>query len=197
MTSCERWQEALSARLDGEDPGTPIAALDTHLRGCARCRRYAAGLDVLDGVVLGAPAPDRSAAVLAAVRADRDALRRRQSGGRTPRAALVVVAVAQLLTALPYLLPVAEGHSARDLGAFELALAVGFLVAAVRPATAVGLLPTAGVLALVLAVVVGVDIAAGRAAAGAESVHVTEWVGVMLVWLIAQQQPPPVRLRPA
>jgi predicted anti-sigma-YlaC factor YlaD len=38
---CDRYREALSARLDGEDLGMPASALDEHLRGCRGCRTWA------------------------------------------------------------------------------------------------------------------------------------------------------------
>jgi predicted anti-sigma-YlaC factor YlaD len=39
---CERYREALSARLDGEEEPGGSASLDAHLRGCAACRRWLA-----------------------------------------------------------------------------------------------------------------------------------------------------------
>lgn len=97
--------------------------------------------------------------------------------------------MAQLLTSLPYLVSLADAHVMRDLAAFELALGVGFLVAAARPATAAGLLPTAGALVVVLGVVVVADVISGRAAAASEAVHVTEAAGVGLLWLLASRAP--------
>ena len=35
MHSCERFREALSARLDREDPGMAEDVIDAHLAGCA------------------------------------------------------------------------------------------------------------------------------------------------------------------
>jgi predicted anti-sigma-YlaC factor YlaD len=37
---CERAREAISARIDGEDPGVPDGALQAHLDGCASCRDW-------------------------------------------------------------------------------------------------------------------------------------------------------------
>jgi predicted anti-sigma-YlaC factor YlaD len=77
-------------------------------------------------------------------------------------------------------------HSARDLGALEIALAVGFLTAAVAPERAAALLPMAAALVVALAVVVGVDLAAGRATPGAEAAHMIEVIGVGLLWLVSR-----------
>jgi len=38
---CTRFREAISARLDGEDPGLPTEQLDAHLAGCPDCRSWA------------------------------------------------------------------------------------------------------------------------------------------------------------
>ena len=37
---CDRVREAISARIDGEDPGLPDDALEAHLAGCADCRAW-------------------------------------------------------------------------------------------------------------------------------------------------------------
>jgi predicted anti-sigma-YlaC factor YlaD len=37
---CDRIHEALSARIDGEDPGLPDGELDAHLGDCADCRAW-------------------------------------------------------------------------------------------------------------------------------------------------------------
>lgn len=70
--------------------------------------------------------------------------------------------IVQLTAAMPFLWSTADAHTLRDLAAFQLALAIGFLVAAARPAAAAGLLPTALASRLGLAIVVIGDVAAGR-----------------------------------
>jgi predicted anti-sigma-YlaC factor YlaD len=37
---CDMAREAISARIDGEDPGLPQDAVETHLAGCAACRDW-------------------------------------------------------------------------------------------------------------------------------------------------------------
>jgi hypothetical protein len=37
---CVRFREAISARIDGEDPGLPDGAPDVHLGVCAGCRAW-------------------------------------------------------------------------------------------------------------------------------------------------------------
>jgi predicted anti-sigma-YlaC factor YlaD len=80
-------------------------------------------------------------------------------------------------------------HLARELGSFDLALAVGFLFTAWRPIRAYGLLPLAAALAAGMALTSAVDVAEGRAAALSESAHQLELLGVVLVWQLARHAP--------
>jgi predicted anti-sigma-YlaC factor YlaD len=191
VLSCEQYREAVSAQIDGEDTGVSGDVLGAHLRACRPCRDFATSLHRLDDVLPAADltVPERSADILAAVRRDRAARSPSAVAGRVARAGLAVLAVAQMATALFELTAGTGAHSLRDLGAFQLALAVGFLVAAVRPTTAPGLLPTAAALALCLLAVVGLDIAAGQTTSAGEATHTTELLGVALVWLIARGHP--------
>jgi predicted anti-sigma-YlaC factor YlaD len=199
VLSCDQCREAVSAQMDGEDTGVAADVLAAHLRTCRHCRAFATGLHRLDDALPagGPPAPDGSDAILSAVRRAREARSPAAVTGRIARAGLGLVAIVQMITAAVELTGGAGVHSLRDLSAFQLALAVGFLVTAIRPATAAGLLPTAAALALCLLAVVGLDIAAGQATSGGEATHVTELLGVALVWLIARQRPTARRVRHA
>jgi predicted anti-sigma-YlaC factor YlaD len=79
----------------------------------------------------------------------------------------------------------ASTHVARHLGAFALALAVGLLYVAWRPHRAFGLLPFAAALVVALGVGALLDILADGRSALAELVHLTELVGLWLLWMIA------------
>lgn len=199
MLSCDQCRDAVSAQMDGEDTGVAADVLAAHLRSCRDCRAFATGLHRLDDALPAdaAPAPDRADMILGAVRRAREARSPAAVTGRVARAGLGLVAVAQMVTAAIELTGGSGAHSLRDLSAFQLALAVGFLVAAIRPSTAAGLLPTAAALALCLLIVVGLDIAAGQTTSAGEVTHVTELLGVALVWLIAQQRPAARRVRHA
>lgn len=66
---CDHIREALSARLDGEDPGADPEVLDRHLGGCAACTDWSQDLQVLHRLVRVRPAeavPDLTAAIVAA-----------------------------------------------------------------------------------------------------------------------------------
>jgi predicted anti-sigma-YlaC factor YlaD len=213
---CTLARTALSAQLDGEDPGLPAGALDAHLAACGACWSWHAQASALHSRVRVAPAPavpDLSGAVLAAIGTEPVPRPGRRAPGRTDvvgaapgdrglRLALAVVALVQIGVALPALLLGEDAglpvHTARHLGSFAVALGVGFLVAAWRPSRIAGLLPFAAALVACLVVTSALDVAAGRAAPTGELTHVTELVGLAALWLLARAERPRVlTIRPA
>ncbi|MFP5375805.1 MAG: zf-HC2 domain-containing protein, partial [Acidimicrobiia bacterium] len=158
----------MSAGLDGEAPAAAPEAVGEHLAGCPGCRLWAAAAqELLRGTRL-APAeaiPDQTAAILG-VAAARGLLSPDPDGSRRRwRCALALVAVVQLALAAPSLLS-GEGagapvHAAHELGSWDVALAVGFLFAAWRPARAWGMLPLVTALVACVVVTAGLDVAEG------------------------------------
>jgi predicted anti-sigma-YlaC factor YlaD len=69
---CEQFQDALSARSDGEHCSLDGAGLDRHVARCARCRAFVANVTRLRRMCLHAmpPLPDRTETILAALRRD-------------------------------------------------------------------------------------------------------------------------------
>jgi predicted anti-sigma-YlaC factor YlaD len=78
-------------------------------------------------------------------------------------------------------------HVAHEQGSWLLAVAVGFLVVAVRPARAAAMLPVIAALAAGLAITMAVDIAAGRTQAAAEAPHGLAFLGLGLLWLLTRE----------
>ncbi|MFC4145673.1 zf-HC2 domain-containing protein [Micromonospora mangrovi] len=195
--TCDDVRAALSARLDGEDPGASSTALDAHTDSCPGCRSWLARaervtrLTRLQAVVV----PDLTAPVLAAVAAEQDAAR--QAAAVTARArrqvlrvAVAVAAVAQLAVALPILLAGlgvdADPHTSREMASFDAALAVGFALAAWRPERARAFLPVALVLAVCLAGTSAVDIANSTTALVHEVGHLAAVVQAALLWALGR-----------
>jgi predicted anti-sigma-YlaC factor YlaD len=177
----------MSAVLDGEPTAETSAALSAHVRSCADCSRYlerARALDTLTHAVR-TDGPDLTAQVLERARAQRH---RPDPWTSSLRLGLVAVAIAQLGLALPGLIyGTDEGapiHVAHEVGAWDLALAIGFVFAAWRPLRAVGLLPLAAALSAGLILTAIVDVAHGRAVALTETTHLLELVGTMLLYLL-------------
>ncbi|MFZ4520000.1 MAG: zf-HC2 domain-containing protein [Microthrixaceae bacterium] len=177
---CDEVRAAMSAALDGEDPGLSRAQVRRHLDGCPACRRVADDMDRL----AGAPGlPERVAARAAEL--DR--------GGVwwVLRALLALVALGYLVTAVPEVLLSNDphhGHLAHHLGIFEAAYGVTLLFVAARPARARALVPFTVVLAVGMVAFAVVDVANGEAFPLSEMSHLLEVAGLVLVWLLATRR---------
>ena len=112
--------------------------------------------------------------------------RRSVSGARL---ALVSVALVQLAVTVPMLILGSDGgapvHVAHEMGSFDAALAVGFLVAAWRPALASGIGMLVGVAALLLATTAAIDLVGGRTTLGNEAPHLLAIAGWLLLRRVA------------
>jgi predicted anti-sigma-YlaC factor YlaD len=197
--TCEEVRNALSARLDGEDPGAGAEWLDSHLARCAACARWLTRAERVTRAIRLRPVevPDLTAGVLAAVDADPEvnaALRRRAgvTRGRHDilRIAVGAAAVAQLMLALPLLLGglgmMADPHTNREMASCDVALAVGFALAAYRPERARAFVPVAFVLAICLAGTSAHDIANASTALVHEIGHLAAVVQAALLWALGR-----------
>lgn len=190
-SSCTAWRDAVSARADGETLPVEASALDAHLDACGPCATFAADLDVVTRRVRVGPAedvPDLTASILAAVDTPQVEHHRRRFDQL--RGLLAFVGVLQLLLAVPALVGLGglTSHLTREVGIFEVALGIGFLLVARRPARAGGLLPVAGVVALLVAVTSFGDVAAGTTTAVQETAHLLEVGGTGLLLALHRQQ---------
>lgn len=191
---CDQYREALSAELDGESPGVPEDALAGHLGDCSACRVWfgqAARITRLARVATAVPVPDLAPAVLAALPA-LGAGRRRVFAAA--RAALIAVALLQALLAWSGALTgqddMVSGHVAREVGAWNLALAVAFLAAATHPRTADALIAPVGVFVAVLSVSAISDAFAGDLALGRLLGHLLVASGLGLLVTVGRVAPP-------
>jgi predicted anti-sigma-YlaC factor YlaD len=189
---CSRFREAVSARLDGEDPGVPAGRVDAHLATCPECRDWAVAAGSLPAlaeapVERSAPDPGVLAALLAEARPGRGAL----VSVREWRIALAVIAAVQLVTAWPGVLTGghASAHIAHELTSWDIGLAVGFLFLAWRPSRAWGALPLVALLVACLTGASVLDLLSGAALLGRESVHLLEVAGLGCLWMLARRVP--------
>lgn len=183
---CATAREALSARADGEASGDDVAFAEGHLEVCADCRSFIVAMERVDRLVRIRPAepvPNLVDAVTARARPAR------LGRGGWLRPALAWVAVVMLVQSMPALLfgetSGTSPHLARHLGAFGAALAIGFGYAAWKPHRAFGLLPFTAALVATTSVSVVADIITGSRTPLAELIHVTELVGLTLLWMVA------------
>jgi predicted anti-sigma-YlaC factor YlaD len=189
---CNACREAISALLDNEDPGVDLTLVEAHLGDCATCRAHAAQATRLHSWLRLRPAepvPDLAPAILARI----GQAGPRSGRGARPEARLGLAVLAALVAALALLESLLgdDGgpsmHLARELGAFQVALAAGFLLVAWQPQhRAQLLLPVVAVLSVCPAVIAVLDVVAGRAPASAEAHHLLQLVGLGLVWLLAR-----------
>jgi predicted anti-sigma-YlaC factor YlaD len=190
---CTDVQEAISARLDGEAAAIEAADIDAHLTHCPACQAFATRAATLTRAIRIRPAeavPNLAAAILASAPAP---------ARLWPRYVLLWVGLTQLVLAVPALAGDGQGastHVARELGSWDIALAVGLLVVAWQPRRAAGLLPFALALAGAMALTAGLDIAAGHAPASGEAIHLVDVAGLGALWFAARSQAPVRRRRP-
>src|SRR4051812_9357821 len=183
---CPYCRTVLSAALDGEATADERDGALAHLVSCPLCQAYRDQLEGLHRLVRLRPAdpvPDLTAAIVARARPP-------QPGPRHwVRWALVVVASAQLILALPDLVLGEDGgvtlHVARHAGSLMAAMAVGLIYVAWRPQRAFGVLPIASALAACMVVTAVLDSADGEVHALGEVHHVLEVAGLVLVWTLA------------
>lgn len=181
---CAQYRQAASARLDGEAMGLSAAALDAHLASCAECAAWLARATALTRALrMGtADVPDLTDAILRRTPMPRPR-RDRPSATVLLRAALGVAGAIQLVTSLPAL--AGDGmamtmstHAAHESAAWNIAVAVGFLVVAAAPRRVVGVLPMLATFVLVLAVLSAPDLVNGHVTLGRLATHAGALLGV-------------------
>lgn len=207
---CQPYRDAISAHLDGEETGVAEVELEGHLDACAGCQAFTTSSRALHRRIAIRPAdpvPDLTAQILATaskhlpvVAPSRAANGLAGASGASrgndgqihwSRWALLGVALMQLTVALP---PVLFGHDAgapvhlaREIGAWDIALAMALLLVVMRPRRAQGLVPFAASLAVAMFGAALVDVGSGRATPLAESQHLLELAGLWMLWVLSRQ----------
>ncbi len=179
---CHDVRESLSAALDGETTPMSSELTAAHVRGCPACREWqrsaqevvrrlrlnSVSLDHdLSGAVVSRLAPEVASPVL-------------------QRALLLLIGLAQLAITVPLLLLGHDGegtrHVAHELGSFDLALAVAFVVGALRPQLSSGLAWPCGFAAAGLLATALIDIGQGRTPGIDELQHGIAVLGAALLF---------------
>lgn len=184
--SCDDFVELISARLDGETTVSDEARLDAHLESCGDCRSVAARVQLTDRAFRVRPAqavPDLREVVLSSSRPAHLGWH----GWLRPSLAWLacIVLVQSVIVLVLGELAGADTHQARHIGAFGVALGVGFAYVAWRPHRAIGLLPFTVALMITLSASAVFDVVDGGRTPLQEAVHVTELIGLVLIWMIA------------
>jgi predicted anti-sigma-YlaC factor YlaD len=182
---CERWRDALSARLDGEPLGVDEALLDAHLATCPACCDHAAALASLHRSLRLQSAdqvPDLTDQILTAAAADRPRLRLNPT--LVLRWVLVVIAAVEIGLASPDLL--GRWHTGSELGTWCIAVGVGFLSVAMKPARAAALVPMLGFAGVLTALVTTRHLMDGAAKLSEEWPHGLVLAGVVVLVTISR-----------
>ncbi|WP_370949598.1 zf-HC2 domain-containing protein [Amycolatopsis sp. cg5] len=192
--SCEIFREALSARLDSEQGPLPDDQVDRHLATCQACRAWFEQSSLLRRSMLLRAAPE--VPDLTAVILENSPPPSREKWGL--RVALGLVGLVQCGLAFAQLLGVETGthtgHGAADAGhllnegaAWNLAIGIGLLWAAVRTRAAAGQLPIITGFVLVLSAVSASDLINGQVTAGRLVTHVFLVAGLILLFAVYRQ----------
>jgi predicted anti-sigma-YlaC factor YlaD len=204
---CDQIQEAISATLDQERPDVDATTVDLHLGDCATCRTFADGAAMLHRRIRVRPAdpvPNLAITIL-------DAVPLRPTGTTEPawwsarapwaRIGLLLVAALQLVLAVPAF---AVGHDhgasvhlARELGSWDVALAVAWVAVVLRPSRAAGLLPFATAFAAVMVGTSVLDVAGGHQSPLDEVHHLLHFAGLTCTWVLSRSGPKVERLIPS
>lgn len=196
---CERCQEALSARLDGEPEGASEEWTRAHLEACVDCRNWERQAFALTRSLRLRPAekaPDLAAGVLEQIPARRV---------RVPwwRVALAIVAFAQIVLGLAQVLGwdggMASAHGAMGTHLFDestawnLAVGLGMGWVAWRVRAAGGVLPLLGSFLVVLAWFCVRDLIAGDVTVARVASHGLLAVGFALMLVVYKRNSRPHR----
>ncbi|GIJ44497.1 membrane protein [Virgisporangium aliadipatigenens] len=170
---CERYREALSARLDGEPDG--VEDVDAHLAGCAGCTEWFTRAGALAGLTARAAEPGPAPSVDLDAILDAVPPRRLPILGNVLRVALGLLGTAQVFLGM---LQIANGgtidpqvtgehgatpgHLWHESAAWNVALGAGFVFVAVRRTRPTGLVPTLTAFVGVLALLSANDLLLGR-----------------------------------
>lgn len=191
---CDICREALSARLDGEPEGVPADQVDAHLETCAFCRTWhaeAAALTRSLRVRPATPVPDLTAAILGAA----PPITPPKPRGSLPRILLGGVAIAQLTLGMAQVVgswtmsmhaghTMGGGHLFNESTAWNLAVGLGLLWTALRPAATSGMLPVLGAFIAVLIPYSASDLLSGTATASRVLSHLILVIGLGLLVLV-------------
>ncbi|RZS44730.1 putative anti-sigma-YlaC factor YlaD [Herbihabitans rhizosphaerae] len=193
---CLRAREAISATLDGEDPGVGEDELTSHVTDCAECTAWRdAAAEVTRRVRMAPSDLSEDLPPIVAVGARRPGRWR-----EVLRWVLAAVAACQLAVAGGQLFAVdgaahGMGHVGHETAAFNFAVAVALGWAARGPGQARSQLPMLFGLTVVLAVLSVADLVNGHVEWSRLAGHVPLVVGVVCVALFGgrvRRSPPPV-----
>ena len=202
---CDSIREALSALLDGEDPGLDRASVDEHLRACPGCRYWGDDAARINHLAALGPAEDGAPPGLVDTVMGTYRVPRRARLRHLARAGLLVVALLQLGIGVLGLLPAAsaprhaghgtlpglDGHLGHEATAFNVAIGAALLWIAAKPRTARGPVPLLAVFVLALTGLSALDLVTGEVGWQRLASHLPAATGLLLTGVLARLHPAP------
>ena len=192
---CATAREAISATLDGEDPGVEAAALDAHVTTCADCATWqheAAAVSRLVRIERAVETPDVTREVL-----ERFVPPHKPAPVDWPRLALAFAAVSQFSIVVSLLFlpqPLGRGmsitpssHMEHEAVAFNFAVGIALLWVATRPRRARSQLPVLLSFAAVLVMLSLLDVLHGNVGWYRLASHLPMLLGVVCTVLIGRR----------
>jgi predicted anti-sigma-YlaC factor YlaD len=176
---CESARDAISAAIDNDQPVVPAA--ETHLDGCAACRRWQEAAHRLRRATLR-PVVDGDPTTVAV-----EHLPERFAVHRWVRFALAWAAVLLIAWNVIGMFSTGSGsaiHLERHQAAFDVALGLAFLFVAWRPDRAYGMVPFAAAFTFALSTAAIIDLINGASTLLRESAHLIELAGLALLWIL-------------
>ncbi len=176
----------VSAALDGEASSAEAAIAAAHVDTCEQCAAWQDSVAALRRRTMLRPGRS-DAAFVAQVMSDARPARLGRGGWMRPVLAWCAVVIG-VQSIGPLVLGEADGasaHLARHLGASGIALALAMLYVVWRPHRAFGLLPFVLALFAATAISILIDTIAGERSALAESTHLAELIGTVVLWMMA------------
>ncbi|GAA2578742.1 zf-HC2 domain-containing protein [Dactylosporangium fulvum] len=201
---CERYREALSARLDGEDEPIEPGLVDAHLAGCAACRQWERDAQAVTRLVrlqpvVATPLPaERLLAGFTASQQKQDQQDQQQNRNRRQLvqvlrvllgvfgAAQFVLGIAQAATAATTTHVHDAGHVFHESAAWNVAIGAGFAWIATRRATPAGALPMLTAFVALLALLSTNDLLAGRVETSRIVSHAFVLAGYVIVLALSR-----------
>ena len=176
---CETARLAISEAIDDNRPVAP--AVESHLEGCASCRRWQDAAHRLRRASLRSLADNDPEPVGVA------GLPERFAAHRWVRFALAWAAVLLIAWNVVDMFAVGSGsaiHLERHQAAFDVALGLAFLFVAWRPDRAYGMVPFAATFTFALSAAAIIDLSNGASTPWRESAHLVEILGLGLLWVL-------------
>ncbi|GAA1017387.1 hypothetical protein GCM10009556_063560 [Acrocarpospora pleiomorpha] len=185
--------------LDGAEPGVGLHRLRIHLDRCPVCVDWlsgAAGLGRALRAMPAAPAPDLTDRIMRGLTGPPPKPAWPLRLARTLAGAIAVcqIVIGYAMVVAPSLVLHEGGasHELKEIGAFNLAIGVGFLTAALRPRSVWGVLPAATAGAMILTGTALWDLGNAQVVTLREAHHLFVVAGWMaLLWLAVLMRNPP------